>query len=51
MLYGFKAMKEGVHIVGNVFIIAYKCKREGVATYLTKVMLVHTLLPRKEVND
>ena len=26
MLYGFKAMKEEVHIVENVFIIAYLCQ-------------------------
>ena len=50
MLYGFKAMKEEVHIVGYVFIIAFINAREyNVAT--KSVMLLHTLLPRNEVND
>ena len=51
MLYGFKAMKEEVHIVGYVFIIAYNMQERGCSYLRKEVMLMHTLIPRNEVND
>jgi hypothetical protein len=51
MLYGFKAMKEEVHIVGYVFIIAYNMQERGCSYVPKEVMLMHTLIPRNEVND